>query len=66
MSAPLDHREIRAIVVELSPVCTETQRLTAFARQAEKVAMRCLITAITVLGSACVVAQIAMRLGAAG
>lgn len=66
MSAPLDHREIRAIVVELSPVCAGTRRLTAFAQQAEKVAMRCLIAAITVFGSACVIAQIAMRLGAAG
>ncbi|QDK32545.1 hypothetical protein [Sphingomonas sp. IC081] len=66
MSAPIDHREIRAIVVELSPVCTETQRLTAFAQRVEKVAMRCLLTAIAVLGSTCIVAQIAIRLGTAG
>ena len=65
MSAPLDHREIRAIVVEFSPVCAETQRLTAFARQAEKVAMRCLLGTIAILGFACIVAQIAIRLGTA-
>ncbi|WP_324698721.1 MULTISPECIES: hypothetical protein [Novosphingobium] len=66
MSAPIDHREIRAIIVELSPVCPETQRLTAFAQRAEKVAMRCLLAAIAVLGSSCIVAQIVIRLGAAG
>ncbi|WP_288804092.1 hypothetical protein [uncultured Novosphingobium sp.] len=65
MSAPLDHREIRAIAVEVRPACTETQRLTAFAQRAEKIAMRCLLGAIAILGSACIAAQIVIRLGSA-